>query len=114
MIQVTNKMDKEKFNEIMKTLSQEYFAYLGMKDQAEAGIERLRIAMETALRSANEDGYDVPDSPVVVTYKMKKKPERMKRGAKDMLRNILTPSQWKAIYEEPGEAPSLLVKRRKE
>ena len=107
-------MNDEQFKEAMGILGNKYHEQLMIKDSAEAEINNLRVGMMTLLRAANRSECDEPDIPVVVTYKMKRTAERMKKGGKEMLRNVLTPDQWKAIYNEPGEAVSLLVKRRKE
>jgi len=94
-------------------LASAYADALLRKEEVEDDISRLRTKIETLMREANWDIYDNVEVPIVITYKMKKSAERMKRGAKVMLRNMLTEEQWQTIYESPVEKPTLVIKKRR-
>ena len=105
-------MDSEEYNEIMLKTSLAYQELLKQKEKTDAEIEALRVVLQNTLRAANRDTYDNPMSPVVVTFKMKRGSERMVKGAKEMLKNILSEEQYKAIYVKGEDKPALTVKRK--
>lgn len=98
----------------MREIVDTYYGLLKDKERIENDIVQLRELMKRELSEMNRDsyGYAEHDSPLIVTFKMGKTRETMKKGGKDRLREILTSTQWVEIYNPPGEAPKLTVSRK--
>ena len=62
-------------------------------------LETLHDYLEVTMRKYDKEEYDDPKIPVSV-YKIVYKSERMRKGAKDKLREILSSKQWSEIYKE--------------
>ena len=105
-------MDKSTFEDAMYRAAVEYFDLLKKKESIDTEIGILREQLQGTLRAANRDTFDIPSSPLVITYKMKKTAERMKKGGKAILKGMITEFEWSEIYSPPGIAQSLVVKRR--
>ena len=104
---------QEKFEKEMLDICEEYYKLDKERDAIEDQLEHLHEYMEITLRKYDKDEFDIPASPVKVT-RLVYTSERMKRGGKDKLREILTPEQWKEIYDEPDEVERIRVTPRKE
>lgn len=103
----TNDDFRREMEEISRTLSD----LQDEKDAIKRTIDGLRNDLIETLSKYNKDAFN--GSYFTVTYKMRSTGERMKRGGKDRLREILTQEQWDEIYNEPTEKPVLVVKKAK-
>ena len=104
---------KEKFEEEMREICEEYYKLDKERDAIEDQLEHLHEYMEITLKKYDKDEYDDPDVPVKVKRLVYTR-ERMKKGGKDRLREILTPEQWDEIYDDPKEVERIRVTPRKE
>jgi hypothetical protein len=89
----------DKFEEEMREVCTEYHNLLQQKEALEAQLETLHDYIEATMKKYNQEGYDDPEVPVKVD-KIEYVSERMKRGGKKKLREILTDKQWSDIYKE--------------
>ncbi|MFW9920234.1 MAG: hypothetical protein ACFFED_11585 [Candidatus Thorarchaeota archaeon] len=104
---------QEKFEEEMLEICEKYYKLDKERDAIEDQLEHLHEYLEITLRKYEKDRFDHPDSPVKVkrlTYAS----ERMKKGGKDKLKDILTKDQWADIYEEPEEISRIRVSPKKQ
>ena len=99
---------QEKFEQEMRDICEEYYKLDKERDAIEDQLEHLHEYMEITLRKYDKDEFDDPSSPVKVK-KLVYTSERMKKGGKDNLREILTPEQWSKIYDEPKEIERIRV-----
>lgn len=90
---------EDKFNEEMKDICEEYHNLLKQKKLIEEQLETLHDYLEVTMRKYEKEEFDDPSVPVTVD-KIVYTSERMKKGAKDKLREILTTKQWSEIYKE--------------
>ncbi len=90
---------QDKFEEEMRDICEEYANLLKQKKLVEEQLETLHDYLEVTMRKYDKDEYDDPKVPVKVD-KIVYTSERMKRGAKDKLREILSTKQWSEIYRE--------------
>lgn len=104
---------QEKFEQEMRDICEEYYKLDKERDAIEDQLEHLHEYMEITLRKYDKEEFDDPESPVKVK-RLVYTSERMKKGGKDKLRDILTPEQWADIYEEPEEFERIRVTPRKE
>jgi hypothetical protein len=102
---------QEKFEEEMREICEEYYQLDKERDAIEAQLEHLHEYMEITLRKYDKDEFDDPSSPVRVQLLVYTN-ERMKRGAKKRLKEILSPEQWADIYEAPVETETVRVTPR--
>ena len=100
----------------LNEMAEEYGELLNDKDAINDRINGLRDLIKFRLSEVNRDSYGIAEhhSPVIITFKMEKTAERMKKGGKDRLREMITSLQWSEIYNPPGEKPTLRVQRKKE
>ncbi len=103
---------EEKFEEEMFEICERYYELDKERDAIEEQLERLHEYMEITLRKYERDEFDHPKSPVKVK-RLVYTSERMKRGGKDRLREILTPKQWAEVFAEPKEVERIRVTPRK-
>ena len=103
---------QEKFEEEMRKICEEYYKLDKERDDIEDQLEHLHEYMEITLRKYDKDKFDDPKVPIKVT-RLSYTSERMKRGGKDKLRDILTPEQWAEVYEEPEEIERVRVTPRR-
>ncbi|TFG11694.1 hypothetical protein EU537_11640 [Candidatus Thorarchaeota archaeon] len=90
---------QDRFEEEMREVCQEYYELDKERDAIEEQLEKLRDYMEITLRKYSQDEFDVSEVPVKVkraTYIS----HRMKSGAKEKLKEILSPEQFSELYEE--------------
>ncbi|MDF1537935.1 MAG: hypothetical protein P1Q69_03440 [Candidatus Thorarchaeota archaeon] len=104
---------QEKFEEEMLDICEKYYRLDKERDDIEDQLEHLHEYMEITLRKYDKEEFDDPRAPVKVR-RLVYTNERMKKGGKDMLREILTPEQWNDIYEEAEEVERIRVTSRKE
>ena len=90
---------EDKFKDEMKDICEEYENLLKQKKLIEEQLETLHDYLEVTMRKYEKDEFDDPSVPVKVD-KIVYVTERMKRGGKDKLREILTTKQWAEIYKE--------------
>ena len=90
---------QEKFEEEMKDICEEYANLLKQKKLIDEQLESLHDYLEVTMRKYDKDEYDNPKVPVTVD-KIVYTSERMKKGGKDKLKEILTSKQWAEIYKE--------------
>ncbi|MHA1926142.1 MAG: hypothetical protein ACXABV_16585 [Candidatus Thorarchaeota archaeon] len=90
---------QDKFEEEMREVCTEYHNLLQQKEALEAQLETLHDYIEATMKKYNQEGYDDPEVPVKVD-KIEYVSERMKRGGKKKLKEILTGTQWSEIYKE--------------
>jgi len=90
---------QDKFEEEMKDICEEYSNLLKQKKLIEEQLETLHDYLEVTMRKYDKDEYDDPKIPVKVD-KIVYTSERMRKGAKDRLREILNEKQWSEIYKE--------------
>lgn len=90
---------QEKFEEEMKDICEEYANLLKQKKLIDEQLETLHDYLEVTMRKYEKDEYDDPKIPVTVD-KIVYTSERMKKGGKDKLKEILTAKQWAEIYKE--------------
>ena len=83
----------------MREVCTEYHNLLQQKEALEAQLETLHDYIEATMKKYSQEGYDDPEVPVKVD-KIVYVSERMKRGAKKKLKEILTEKQWSEIYKE--------------
>ena len=103
---------QEKFEEEMKDVCEQYYDLLNQKEAIEDQLDELRDYIEITMRKYNKDEYDDPKMPIRVE-KLVYTSERMRKGAKDKLREMLTTEQWSEIYYE-DEVESLRIVPRKD
>lgn len=89
----------DKFEEEMREVCTEYHNLLRQKEALEAQLKTLHDYIEATMKKYNQEGYDDPEVPVKVD-KIVYVSERMKRGGKKKLKDILTEKQWSDIYKE--------------
>lgn len=89
----------DKFEEEMREVCTEYHNLLQQKEALEAQLETLHDYIEATMKKYNQEEYDDPEVPVKVD-KITYVSERMKRGGKKKLKEILTERQWSDIYKE--------------
>ena len=102
---------QEKFEEEMKDVCEQYYDLLNQKEAIEDQLDELRDYIEITMRKYNKDEYDDPKMPIRVE-KLVYTSERMKKGAKDRLREMLTSKQWSEIYYEDEVESLRIVPRR--
>lgn len=90
---------QDKFEEEMKDICEEYANLLKQKKTIEEQLETLHDYLEITMRKYEKEEYDNPKVPVSVD-KIVYTSERMRKGAKDKLKEILTSKQWSEIYKE--------------
>ncbi len=103
---------QDKFEEEMRDICEEYSNLLKQKKLVEEQLETLHDYLEVTMRKYDKDEYDDPKVPVKVD-KIVYTSERMRRGAKDKLKELLTSKQWSEIYKEK-EIISYRVSERKD
>ncbi|MBD3407531.1 MAG: hypothetical protein GF411_15550 [Candidatus Lokiarchaeota archaeon] len=103
---------QEKFEEEMAEICEKYYELDKERDAIEEQLEQLKDYIEITLRKYGKDEYDDPKNPVRVK-KITYTSERMKRGGKDKLREILTEEEWSEVYGEPKEVESVRVSTRR-
>jgi hypothetical protein len=103
---------QDKFEEEMKDICEEYANLLKQKKLVEEQLETLHDYLEVTMRKYDKDEYDDPKVPVKVD-KIVYTSERMKRGAKDKLKEMLSEKQWSQIYKEK-EVTTYRVTSRKD
>jgi hypothetical protein len=103
---------QEKFEDEMREVCQEYYDLYQQKEAIEDQLDELRDYIEITMRKYSKDEYDDPKMPVKVE-KLVYTSERMKKGAKDKLREMLSSKQWSEIYYE-DEVESLRIVPRKD
>jgi len=89
---------QDKFEEEMKDICEEYANLLKQKKLIDEQLETLHDYLEVTMRKYEKEEYDDPKIPVTVD-KIVYTSERMKKGGKDKLKEILTPKQWSEIYK---------------
>lgn len=104
---------QEKFEEEMRDICEEYYKLDKERDAIEEQLDRLHEYMEITLRKYDKDEFDDSTSPVKVK-RLVYTSERMKKGGKDRLRELLTSKQWSEIYNKPKETERIRVTPRKE
>jgi hypothetical protein len=90
---------QEKFEEEMRDICEEYANLLKQKKLVEEQLETLHDYLEVTMRKYDKEEYDDPKVPVKVD-KIVYTSERMKRGAKKKLKEMLNEKQWSEIYKE--------------
>jgi hypothetical protein len=90
---------REKFEDEMREVCTEYNNLLQQKEALEAQLETLHDYIEATMKKYKQEKYDDPKVPVKVE-KIAYASERMKRGGKKKLKEILTEKQWSEIYKE--------------
>ena len=103
---------QEKFEEEMRDVCEQYYDLLQQKDAIEDQLDELRDYIEITMRKYNKDEYDDPKMPVRVE-KLVYTSERMRKGGKDKLKEMLSSEQWAEIYYE-DEVESLRIVPRKD
>ncbi|MGY5877196.1 MAG: hypothetical protein RTU30_15700 [Candidatus Thorarchaeota archaeon] len=104
---------QEKFEEEMRKICEEYYKLDKERDALEDQLDHLHEYMEITMKKYDKDEFDDPKVPLKVT-RLVYTSERMRRGGKDKLREILSPEQWSKIYNEPEEIERIRVTSRKE
>ena len=99
---------QKKFEDEMRKICEEYYKLDKERDALEDQLDHLHEYMEITMRKYEQKEYDDPKVPVKVS-RISYTSERMKRGAKDRLRELLNPEQWLEIYEEPEEIDTVRV-----
>jgi hypothetical protein len=102
---------QEKFEDEMREVCQEYYDLYQQKESIEDQLDELRDYIEITMRKYSKDEYDDPKMPVKVE-KLVYTSERMRKGAKDKLREMLSSEQWSEIYYE-DEVESMRIVPRK-
>lgn len=90
---------QDKFEEEMKDICEEYANLLKQKKLIDEQLETLHDYLEVTMRKYDKEEYDDPKVPAKVD-KIVYSSERMRKGAKDKLREILSTKQWSEIYKE--------------
>ncbi|OLS28245.1 MAG: hypothetical protein ThorAB25_19190 [Candidatus Thorarchaeota archaeon AB_25] len=90
---------QDKFEEEMRDICEEYANLLKQKKLIDEQLETLHDYLEVTMRKYDKEEYDDPKIPVSVD-KIVYTSERMRKGAKDKLREILSSKQWSEIYKE--------------
>jgi NurA-like 5'-3' nuclease len=103
---------QDKFEEEMREVCEQYYDLLQQKDAIEDQLDELRDYIEITMRKYSKDEFDDPKMPVRVE-KIVYTSERMRKGAKDKLKEMLSSKQWTEIYEE-REIDSLRIVPRKD
>jgi len=103
---------QEKFEEEMLEICEKYYELDKERDAIEDQLEHLHEYMEITLRKYDKDRFDHPNSPVKVK-RLSYSSERMKRGGKEKLREILSEKQWEEIFEAPEEIERIRVSPKK-
>jgi hypothetical protein len=103
---------QDKFEDEMRKICEEYYKLDKAKDGIEEQLDHLHEYMEITLRKYDQEEYDNPKVPVKVK-RMVYRSERMKKGGKEKLREMLTSDQWSEIYKEPEETERIRVTPRK-
>ncbi len=83
----------------MKDICEEYANLLKQKKMIDEQLETLHNYLEVTMRKYDKNDYNDPSVPVTVD-KIVYTSERMRKGAKDKLRELLTDKQWSEIYKE--------------
>ena len=104
-------LNKE-YENAMAPVAEEYYSLLLRKEAIEKEIDAVRVRIQSTLSQFNRDKFDTPNSPVSVVYKLKSPGERMVKGGKDVLKNMITDEQWEQIYKTGEKKPQLTVKRK--
>lgn len=102
----------EDFKQRMVPVAADYYTLLLQKEQIENQVNEKRLEIEQVLSQFNRDSFDDPNSPVIIAFKLQSTGERMKKGGKEILKNMLTDEQWYQVYNPAGQRPRLTVKRR--
>ncbi len=103
---------QEKFEEEMLEICEKYYELDKERDAIEDQLEHLHEYMEITLKKYNKDVFDHDDSPVRVK-RLVYTSERMKRGGKDKLKEILTEEQWDEIFDDPMDVERIRVTPKK-
>ncbi|MBN2230077.1 MAG: hypothetical protein JW779_10865 [Candidatus Thorarchaeota archaeon] len=88
----------ENFQEEMQDICKKYFDLLQQKKAIDEQLESLHNYLEVTMQKYDREEYDDPEVPVKVD-KIVYTSERMKRGAKEKLRELLTTKQWSDIFK---------------
>lgn len=91
--------EQDKFDDEMRDICEEYYGLLKQKKILDEQLESLHNYLETTMRKYDREEYDNPDIPVKVD-KIVYTSERMKKGGKEKLREILSAKQWSSIYRK--------------
>ena len=102
---------QDKFEEEMREVCEQYYDLFQQKDAIEDQLDELRDYIEITMRKYSKDEYDDPKMPVRVE-KIVYTSERMRKGAKDKLKEMLSSEQWSKIYEEREIDTLRIVPRR--
>lgn len=106
-------MDKDsEFNVAMNLLGEELYSLLKQKDEIEKQIDVVREKLPGIFAAYNRDEWNNRDAPLIITNKLVSTSERMKKGGKAILKEMITEFEWSEIYNPPGEKVSLRVMRR--
>lgn len=89
---------QDKFEEEMREICEEYGNLLKQKKLIDEQLETLHNYLEVTMRKYDQDEYNDPKVPVIVD-KIVYTSERMKKGGKDKLRELLTDKQWSELYK---------------
>ena len=96
----------------MRDVCEQYYDLLLQKDAIDDQLDELRDYIEITMRKYNKDEFDDPKMPVSVE-KLVYTSERMRKGAKEKLKEMLSSEQWSEIYYE-DEVESLRIVPRKD
>jgi hypothetical protein len=102
----------DQFKEEMREACTEYHNLLQQKEALEAQMETLHDYIEATMTKYKQNEYDEPEVPVKGD-RIEYMTERMKRGGKKKIREILTEKQWSDIYIERKVA-SYRISQREE
>ncbi|MFW9845802.1 MAG: hypothetical protein ACFFD6_03575 [Candidatus Thorarchaeota archaeon] len=91
--------DQERFENEMREVCTEYANLLKEKQALEDQLETLHSYIEATMKKYKQEEYDDPTVPVKVD-RIEYISERMKRGGKKKLKELLTEKQWASIYKE--------------
>ena len=83
----------------MREVCEEYHNLLQQRDAIDDQLETLHDYIEATMKKYGQEEYDDPKVPVKVD-KIVYTSERMKKGGKKKLKEILSPEQWSDIYKE--------------
>jgi len=102
----------DQFKEEMREVCTEYHNLLQQREALEAQLETLHDYIEATMKKYKQNEYDEPEVPVKVD-RIEYMAERMRRGGKKKLKEILTEKQWSEIYTE-RKVVSYRITRREE
>lgn len=102
----------ESYKGVMGVLAEEYYSLLLEEEQIKSRVTEKRDEIQRTLSRFNRGEFDEPDYPVTVSYKLQSTGERMKKGGKEILKNMLSNEQWGQVYNPGEKKPRLTIKRR--